>query len=163
MAELLDSNASPSGARPLRVRPGLARHELVEALEGAVRCITSSPGASELLARRALAALVRIHNDDRLTSISAHVARDFRLHRNDLLSRSREQRIVFVRQLAMFLSRKITSAPFEFIGEHFHRDHTTVIHACQLIERRTRDDPAFRIFVAKLERQIAKTIALTPA
>lgn len=164
MAERPDSYTSPSCALSLYVRPGLAHHELVEALDGAVRCITSAPGgAAEPLTRRALAALVRIHNDDRLVSISAHVARDFRLRRDDLLSRSREQRIAFVRQLAMFLSRKITSAPFESIGEHFHRDHTTVIHACHLIERRMQRDAGFRIFIEKLEGRITQTIPVTAA
>jgi chromosomal replication initiator protein len=159
MAELPDSHPSPSCARSFCVRPGLAHQELVEALEDAVRCITSAPrGAAEPLARRALAALVRIQNDERLASISAQIARDFRLPRDDLLSRSREQRIAFVRQLAMFLSRKITTAPFEFIGDHFHRDHTTVVHACRLIERRMQRDAAFRIFIEKLEGRITQTI-----
>ena len=159
MAALVpDSNTSPSCARPLCVRPGLAHHELIEALEGAVRCITNAPGgAAQPLARRALAALVRIQNDDRLASISAHIARDFRLRRDDLLSRSRGQHITFVRQLTMFLSRRITSASFESIGKYFHRDHTTVIHACHLIERRMERDAAFRIFIEKLEGRITRT------
>jgi len=48
--------------------------------------------------------------DGRLVIISGLIATDFRLPLADLQSRSREQRIAFVRQLAMFLARKITGA-----------------------------------------------------
>jgi chromosomal replication initiation ATPase DnaA len=41
----------------------------------------------------------------RLGNVSDQVAREFRLRSNDLQSRSREQRIVFARQLAMHLCR----------------------------------------------------------
>ena len=54
----------------------------------------------------------------------------------------------------MFLCRKITGAPFELIGAHFNRDHSTVTHAYQLIERRMLRDAAFRLFIEKLEGQI---------
>ena len=79
-------------------------------------------------ARRALADLTRIRTEGRFTTINNQIAREFRLRPGDLQSKSHEQRIAFVRQLAMFLCRKITGAPFTSIGEHFHRDHSTVIH-----------------------------------
>jgi chromosomal replication initiation ATPase DnaA len=80
--------------------------------------------------------------DGRLVIISGLIATDFRLPVADLQSRNREQRIAFVRQLTMFLSRKITGAPFKSIGAHFHRDHSTVIHAYWLIERCIQRDTA---------------------
>jgi chromosomal replication initiator protein len=93
-----------------------------------------------------------------LAVISDRVVRDFRLRSDDLQSRTREQRISFARQLAMFLCRKMTGAPFESIGEHFNRGHSTVIHAVNLIERRIRREAAFRLFIEKLEGQITGTI-----
>jgi chromosomal replication initiator protein len=52
----------------------------------------------------------------------------------------------------MYLCRKITSNSFPSIGEHFGRDHSTVIHAFNLIERRVNNDSAFRFSIEKIER-----------
>jgi len=97
----------------------------------------------------------------RLVIISGLIAADFRLPVTELQSRSREQRIAFVRQLAMFLSRKITGVPFKLIGAHFHRDHSTVIHAYWLIERRIQRDTAFRLFIKQLEARIVAVVFMT--
>jgi chromosomal replication initiator protein len=99
--------------------------------------------------------------DARFVIISGLIAADFRLPAGDLQSRNREQRIVFVRQLAMFLSRKITAAPFKLIGAHFHRDHSTVIHAYRLIEQRIQRDTAFRLFIKQLEARIIAVVFMT--
>ncbi len=37
------------------------------------------------------------------------------------------------RQVAMFLSRKLTGASYDLIGECFNRDHTTIVHAWRVI------------------------------
>jgi len=153
--------------RPVCTTPQSAADELVDSLEAALRRVTmlsahTSPSLVDL-ARGALAALTRIRMAGRLANISDHVAREFRLRPDDLLSRSREQRIAFVRQLAMYLCRKITVAPFESIGEHFNRDHSTVIHAYELIERRIEGETAFRLFIEKLEGKITRTMPTTAA
>jgi chromosomal replication initiator protein len=143
-----------------------APDERIEALEAALRRITASPAGTAPpvveLAHRALADLAGIRIHGRLATISGRVAHDFRLDVCDLQSTCREQRIAFVRQLAMFLCRKITGAPFESIGEHFHREHSTVIHACRTIELRLRRDAAFRLLLEKLEGRITGTILKTP-
>jgi chromosomal replication initiator protein len=167
MAELTEHTFFVSSAHPFCAQPELAADELIDTLEVALRRVTARPaGASPPLvdlAHRALAALARIRIAGRLASISDQVAREFRLRSDDLQSGSREQRIAFARQLAMCLCRKITGAPFESIGEHFNRDHSTVIHAYQLIERRIRRDAAFRLFIEKLEGQITGMVPATTA
>jgi chromosomal replication initiation ATPase DnaA len=149
-----------------RALPELAADELIDGIEAALRRVTAlrahaSPPLADL-ARRSLAALTRARIAGRLANVSEQFAREFRLNSGDLQSKSREQRIAFARQLAMYLCRKITGAPFESIGEHFNRDHSTVIHACQLIERRMARDAAFRLFIMKLEGRISGTV-LTPS
>ncbi len=48
----------------------------------------------------------------------------------------------------MYLCRRYTNASFPVIGDRFGgRDHSTVIHAAQVIERRLREDPNFRATV----------------
>jgi chromosomal replication initiation ATPase DnaA len=150
--------------------PELAADELIDGLEAALpRVVTVLPAHGSpplaVVARRSLTALRRARIAGRLPNVSDQVAREFRLRSDDLQSRSREQCIAFARQLAMYLCRRITGAPFESIGEHFNRNHSTVVNAYQLIERRVARDAAFRLFITKLEGRIAGTVptAATPA
>jgi len=54
----------------------------------------------------------------------------------DLLrAKTRRQEIVIARQIAMFIAKETTNSSLKTIGLHFGgRDHSTVIHACQVIE-----------------------------
>jgi chromosomal replication initiator protein len=72
----------------------------------------------------------------------------------DLRSKKRTQQIAFCRQVAMYLCRKLTDCSFPTIGDHFARDHSTVIHAYNLIAKRVSDDSAFRQTIEKIERQL---------
>jgi chromosomal replication initiator protein len=56
--------------------------------------------------------------------------------------------------VAMYLCRKITDSSFPTIGESFSRDHSTVIHAFNLILRRVTNDSAFRFSIEKIEREL---------
>jgi chromosomal replication initiator protein len=71
-----------------------------------------------------------------------------------LKSKKRTQHIAFCRQVAMYLARKLTDSSFPVIGEHFGRDHSTVIHAYNLIARRISNDSAFRMSIEKIEREL---------
>src|SRR5438552_3298647 len=123
MAELTDDTFFPFSAHPFSAQPEFAANELIHRLEVALQRVAVLPADASPplvdLARGALTALTRIRITGGLANISGHVAREFRLHPDDLQSRSREQRIAFARQLAMYLCRKITGAPFESIGQHF--------------------------------------------
>ncbi len=106
MAELTEHTFFRFFAHLFCAPPEFAADELVDALEAALRRVTVLPADASPplvdLARRALAALTRIRIARRLVSISGHVALEFRLRSDELQSRSREQRIAFARQLAMF-------------------------------------------------------------
>ena len=61
--------------------------------------------------------------------------------------------IAVPRQVAMYLCRRYTQASFPAIGDRFGgRDHSTVIHATQVVDQRIKDDPTFRATVERLER-----------
>jgi chromosomal replication initiator protein len=60
------------------------------------------------------------------------------------------------------LCRKMTTSSFPTIGEHFSRDHSTVIHAFNLIQRRVTNDSAFRFSIEKIERELKNTQAEAP-
>ncbi len=84
-----------------------------------------------------------------------------RVDRETIKGKSRVQHIAFCRQVAMFICRQLSAASFPSVGALFDRDHTTVIAACQVIERRMARDSAFRIFIEKLEDRITGTIPTT--
>jgi len=158
---------NPTAKAAGRVLSGIATDELVSPLESALRRLRAEPAnvspAIAELARRTLASLTRIRIEERVANVSGHVAREFRLPLAELQSRSREQRITFARQLAMFVCREITGAPFALIGQHFNRDHSTAVHAHRLIERRLAREPRFRVLIEKLQRQITGADHATPA
>ena len=78
----------------------------------------------------------------------------FHIRLTDLKSKKRTQHIAFCRQVAMYLCRKLTDSSFPAIGGHFGRDHSTVIHAYNLISRRVTSDSAFRLSIDRIERAL---------
>jgi chromosomal replication initiator protein len=57
----------------------------------------------------------------------------------------------------MYLCRKMTASSFPSIGEQFGRDHSTVIHAFNLVEHRATNDPAFRRLMEEMERGLSNS------
>ena len=75
-----------------------------------------------------------------LEAIEAVVCRAFNLTREQLVSRSRQQRIVLPRNLAIHFVRKYTDLSLAAIGEAFERDHATVLHSLRRVEQLIRQD-----------------------
>ena len=87
-------------------------------------------GAAERPAREAIAAIT-------IESIQKAVCDFFRVRPDDLRSKKRTRTVAVPRQVAMYLCRRYTEASFPVIGDRFGgRDHSTVIHAAQVVERR---------------------------
>lgn len=69
----------------------------------------------------------------------------------DLTSQRRTARMVFARQVAMYLAKKLTPNSLPEIGRRFGgRDHTTVLHAVRKIERLVGVDPALAAMVERI-------------
>jgi len=85
-----------------------------------------------------------------VTAVCSH----FSLRPIDLRSRRRSKNVVVPRQLAMYLCRRLMGASFPHIGELFARDHSTVIHATAVTERRIKEDAAFQATAERLEQNI---------
>jgi chromosomal replication initiator protein len=106
-------------------------------------------------ARQALHDLIRNHEArPDVEMIQKAVAEFFHVRLTDLKSKKRTQHIAFCRQVAMYLCRKLTGSSFPVIGDAFGRDHSTVIHAHNLIQRRVTNDSAFRLSIEKIERDL---------
>jgi chromosomal replication initiator protein len=72
----------------------------------------------------------------------------------ELVSTARARRLVWPRQVAMFLARELTDQTLPAIGRAFGgRDHTTVLHACRRTAERMAADPeAYRAVQDLTER-----------
>ena len=70
-----------------------------------------------------------------IENIQKMVAEYYKIKGSDLLSKRRNRSIARPRQVAMSLSKELTSHSLPEIGEAFGgRDHTTVLHACRKIK-----------------------------
>ena len=77
-----------------------------------------------------------------IENIQKTVADYYRIPVSDLLSNSRLRSLSRPRQMAMALTKELTSLSLPDIGEAFGgRDHTTVLHACRKIRELQRGDP----------------------
>jgi chromosomal replication initiator protein len=83
------------------------------------------------------------------------VTQRFNLKITDMKARKRTDAVAFPRQIAMHLSRELTSASLPEIGDAFGgRDHTTVIHAINKIEQKMKQDPDLAATIESLIQQI---------
>ncbi len=75
----------------------------------------------------------------------------------DFLSARRSRHIARPRQIAMYLSKKLTTKSLPEIGRKFTgRDHTTVIHAIKKIEDLMQKDKKFEFEVQEISNRILK-------
>ena len=88
-------------------------------------------------------------------SIQKTICDYYNIKIGDLKAKRRTQNIALPRQVAMYLCRKYTGTSFPSIGYKFGgRDHSTVIHASKVIEKRIKDDPYMQTTIEKLERNL---------
>ena len=131
----------------------------IRELEGAltrVNAIAQLTGGDITLnaAKEALDAIGAANEPRTVTpeSILNDVSRYFGVSTSDILSKRRTQEIAMARQVAMYLTRELTSYSTTRIGDFFGgRDHTTVMHACEKIEELIQTDEETRRAVAKLK------------
>ena len=77
-------------------------------------------------------------------SIIKEICRYFRLEEDQIRGQSRSRDCVNARQIAMYLIRRMTSNSLSDTGMEFSgRDHTTVLHSIEQVEKKMKKDPAF--------------------
>src|SRR5690606_17024907 len=83
------------------------------------------------------------------------VCRYFEIDREGLLSTSREKRVAYPRQIAMYLMRELAHRSLVEIGHALGgRDHSTVHHGWRKMERSLAVDPETRQDIASLKEMI---------
>ena len=92
-----------------------------------------------------------------IDAIQKAVSDHFDIRLADMSSRRRPSNIAFARQVAMFLSRKLTQSSLMEIGDAFGgRDHGTVIHAVKKVEQRIKGESSVRDTVDLLDAMLQR-------
>jgi chromosomal replication initiator protein len=113
-----------------------------------------SPITPELVAQ-ALDAVDMPGRARSLDEIVGETARAYGLAPEALRSRSRKQVVVRPRQIAMYLARRYTAASLADIGRAFARDHTSVMYAIDVVERRIVERPQLRYELEALAARVS--------
>jgi chromosomal replication initiator protein len=100
----------------------------------------------EILREFVHAESLAIEPDAIVTVVSNH----FGITRDQLKGKRRTNSVALPRQIAMHLMRRQTTLSLSEIGRFFDRDHTTVIHACDKIERLRGSDRTMRDAIDRL-------------
>lgn len=93
----------------------------------------------------------RVTVDAILKAVAGH----YSLGVDDLVGKRRTKGIVGPRQAAMYLSRTMTGATLEEIGEQFGgKDHSTVLYACSRVEAERKADPGLSADLEEIRRRL---------
>ena len=110
--------------------------------------LTNSPITMEM-AERAINDIVS--QQDKVISsdfIQETVAKYFNISAKELKGSKRSNDIAFPRQIAMYLCRTVAQMSLPQIGKDFgKRDHTTVMHACNKIDKEVKDNQNTKLIV----------------
>jgi chromosomal replication initiator protein len=148
---ILDKKAEAEGVKlPDDVRSFMASKTKsnVRELEGALvkliaySSLTSTPITMQM-AQQVLKHIVHVQ-DRRVTidAIQKAVAERFQVKQSQLKEKSNTKKVVYPRQVAMYLVKELTDASLPEIGRAFGgKHHTTVIHSINRIDRLRQVDP----------------------
>jgi chromosomal replication initiator protein len=123
----------------------------------ALASLNRCPMTAELAAR-ALQAFVQ---EGRLTCISLNaiqraVCEHFKVSEDDLTSPKRDRPICLARQVAMYLMRELSRKSLVDIGKTFGgKAHSTVLYACEKLEREMKTDAGLAGAVRTIRTQLA--------
>lgn len=83
------------------------------------------------------------------------VAVHFNVKTSDLKSAKRHKALVMARQIAMYLTRQLTSYSYPDIGDQFGgKDHSTIIHAIRKIEKQLESDMQLKSTINNLKNSL---------
>lgn len=136
----------------------------IRELEGAlIRIVAySSLTNREITVDLATEALKDIISNKQNKSITIDLIQDvvaayFNLRVEDLKSQRRTRNVAYPRQIAMYLSRKLTDMSLPKIGEEFGgRDHTTVIHAYEKISESLNKDESLEHTINDITKKLTQ-------
>ena len=76
--------------------------------------------------------------------IISYICSYYNIDEETLRGQSRSRDVVAARQLAMYLIRRMHATPLDGIGKEFgNRDHSTILHSLDKVEKQMQTDPKF--------------------
>lgn len=133
----------------------------IRELEGAlIRVVAYATLIKKEMDADLAAEALKIMPDSQPRMITIHdiqktVGEHYSLKLEDFKTKKRTKSIAFPRQIAMYLSRELTSSSLPKIGGEFGgRDHTTVIHAHEKISKLLETDTQLQKEVKEIEEQL---------
>jgi chromosomal replication initiator protein len=111
------------------------------------------------VARAAMSSLGEDVREFRLNSrqIAEVVAEFYHISLEAMCGKQRDKHIVMPRQIAMYLIRQETQVSLLEIGQLFGgRDHSTVLHACEKIDRAININPTLRREIVAIREQLLR-------
>jgi len=133
----------------------------VRELEGALNLVIASSklNNNEISLEQAKRVLSHITNKPtkpiNYKKILKIVADFYEISEKDLLSNNRKREFVLPRQIAMFLMRSELSSSYPSIGEKFGgKDHTTVMYACDKVEKELDKDNNLEQEINLIKQQV---------
>ncbi len=92
-----------------------------------------------------------------VTRIQEFVAHRYDVRIQDLKGKGRQSEITVPRQIAMYLSRKLTEKSLPEIAAGFEKSHPTVLHSISVVEKKIEKSEDFRQEISDLERKLCAT------
>ncbi len=137
-------------------------HSNIRELEGSLNRLLafSQLQGMPLTIDTAKSALASLATDGRQRRVSVAdvleaVAEHYRISADDLRGKQRDKHIVVPRQVAMYLMRQETEASLMEIGQALGgRDHSTVLHGCDKINREVNENSTLRKEVLAIRQQL---------
>lgn len=108
-------------------------------------CGVHSVTPSIAIAKEVLSDILVSNNDlsVNVNSIKKIVGKHFNIKMEDFNSKRKTQSVAWPRQIAMFLTTDLTDLSLPEIGREFNRDHSTVVHARDMVKEKIERDPFF--------------------
>lgn len=124
---------------------------------GAFASLTSTPVTLAMAKEVLRDILVDKTKEISIEDILKAVANHFNIKINDIRSPKRLKTLVQPRQVAMYLSRQLTSCSYPEIGSRFGgKDHSTIIYAVNKIEKQLEDDFQLRATVNSIKSGLVR-------
>ena len=124
---------------------------------GAYASLTATPVTLSMAREVLKDILVEKTRELTIEEIQKAVASHYGLKIADLKSAKRLKALVLPRQVAMFLSRQLTSSSYPDIGERFGgKDHSTIIHAIRKIEKALEEDLQLRATINTIKTVLSQ-------
>ncbi len=122
---------------------------------GAYASLTAIPVSLEMTRDVLKDILIERNRELSVEEILKRVSSHFNIKISDIKSAKRLKAVVLPRQIAMYLSRQLTSSSYPEIGERFGgKDHSTIIHAIRKIDKLMEEDFQLRSTIENLKSEL---------